>query len=399
MSRNPRSTVEHYLDDLTRFSSINSTLAKNVFADQAGRWRVSTPEPLGDYKLVNDNLPQFFDFETGGTATITYDADRKAHKIQTNADGDWAIVQTYQRHNYFAGKAQLIEFTQFDFEPEDNIEKRTAYYSSGIVSPYDTGIDGFYLNTKNGTHYITIVNKDFIIAEIPRNNWYDPLDGTGPSGYNINWPDFTVFQANFLWLGGTGLRIYCVVGSDVYLVNEYVHTGSINSNRLIFSSPNKPVRHEVRQTGSGSGTFSPICSTVITEGSEASASIGEVRKIDSGNTNNINISHPTAAVIKGMRLKETHTDATVQVLDAQPFVSTNNDFIKWDLVINPVITGTPVWTDVINYKLTNTGNDRRWYYYSKWWNSYRWWIWCKSRCYIKYHNVCAKNWYEYRWCS
>jgi len=40
---------------------------RSTTSDQAGRGRSSLPIPLGDYKLVNDRLPFFFDTETNGT--------------------------------------------------------------------------------------------------------------------------------------------------------------------------------------------------------------------------------------------------------------------------------------------------------------------------------------------
>ena len=84
---------------------------RSTTSDQAGRSRSSLPVALGDYKLLRNRLPNFFDTVTNGTATVEYNATLRSHKMQTVADGDWAIVQTYQAHNYFAGKSQFVEET------------------------------------------------------------------------------------------------------------------------------------------------------------------------------------------------------------------------------------------------------------------------------------------------
>ena len=323
-----------------------ASVIKDVFADQAGRVRVSTPEPLGDYKLINDRLPQFFDTEVNGTGEVTYSATHKAHDMNTTAAGDWAIVQTYQRHNYFAGKAQFVETTSFLFDAQDGVEKRAGYYSSSTTTPFTANLDGFYLSARNGTHYLTIVNNGVTIADIARADWNDPLDGTGPSAHVIDWDKFNVFQFNFLWLGGTGLRFSLIVGSNSYLVHEYIHIGSLNSDKLIFGSPNKPIRYEIRQSGADAGRFLPVCATVASEGSESSANIGDIRSIDTAAANIITASYPDIVMVKGVRLKETHIDAIIDVLDVNVFIQTVNDFYRWALILNPTVTGTPVWTDV-----------------------------------------------------
>ena len=341
-----------YKDDNNIINLAN--IIKDVFADQAGRVRTSSPEPLGDYKLVNDRLPQFFDTVTNGTAAVTYSAERKAHDMQTSADGDWAIVQTWQRHNYFAGKAQYIEFTSFEFGAQDNVVKESGYYSSNLVTPFNSNIDGFYLNTKNGTHYLTIENNGFVILDLPRDQWDDPLDGTGASRFRINWDNFNVFEGNFLWLGGTGLRLSVKMGSSSFLVHEYDHINSANADKLIFASPNKPVRHVIRQTGAGAGQFMPVCSTVASEGSESTANISDPGSIDTGASDLIEISAGTHAMIKGLRLKTTHIDTIVDILGIETFVETPNDFYRWSLVLNPVVTGTPEWADVPGYPIQET---------------------------------------------
>ena len=77
---------------------------------------MSLPIPLGDYKLLNDRLPLFFDTELVNGGLVSYDAVKKAHSMTTASSCDAAIVQTFMTHNYFSGKSQFIEFTCFDFD-------------------------------------------------------------------------------------------------------------------------------------------------------------------------------------------------------------------------------------------------------------------------------------------
>lgn len=326
--------------------------------DQAGRFRISQPIPLGDYKCVNDRLPLFFDTVTNGTATVEYEVDKKGHYMQTAADGDWAIVQTFQTHNYFAGKGQFVEFTTFDFENQTNIEKRIGYYTSSIVSPHTANLDGFYIYTDGQEHYLRIMNNGTEILNLPQSEWDDPLDGNGASGITINWETFNVFQCTFLWLGGTGFRLSLVRGDDIYLVIDYDHTASANADKLLMASPNQCVRYEIRQTGAGSGKFVPVCATIATEGSEASADIGSVRSVNCGASDVISASAGTEYLVKGIQLKTSALDVTVDLVDVDPFVESVNDFFIWRVHLNPTIAGgAPTWNDVPDSSIQESTGD------------------------------------------
>ena len=322
--------------------------------DQAGRVRTSEQIPLGDYKLVNDRIPLFFDTVVNGTATVTHEVDLKAHDMATAADGDYAIVQTSMSHNYFAGKAHFVELTSFNFSPAVGALKRSGYFRTSEVAPYNTSLDGFFLETDNGgEHELVIMNNGVEVTRIPQSQWDDPLDGTCRSKILIDWDKFNVFQYNFLWLGGTGLRISIVIGSKVYEVHNYKHANGPNADKLIFSSPNQTIRFELRQTGVGTQSFQPVCCTVATEGSESSANIGSIRTIHTDPATAITA--VTAGInyaIKAWRLKDSHKDVTIDLVDVAPFVTSNNDFYSWELFLNPTITGgtlsfTPVTDSAI----------------------------------------------------
>ena len=330
---------------------------RSTLSDQAGRGRASLPIPLGDYKLINDKLPFFFDTETNGTGAVDYNSTLKSHDMSTGADGDWAVVKTFQSHNYFAGKSQFVEITSFHFHDQDNVTKRLGYYSSSTTSPFTANFDGFFLESNGTEHRLRIINNGTEILNLSQSQWDDPLDGTGDSGYTINWETFNVFQFSFLWLGGTGLRFSIVVGSDIIQVHNYKHVGGTNADKLIFSSPNKPIRYEIRQDGTGSGDFDPVCATVITEGSSDSGSIGSIRAVDTGASDVVSASAGAEYILKGIRLKDAYSDVTIDLVDVDPFVESNNDFFLWRVQINPTLSATPTWADVSNSSVQHSTGD------------------------------------------
>ncbi|MCL5460010.1 hypothetical protein M3M33_15345, partial [Loigolactobacillus coryniformis] len=62
--------------------------------------------------------------------------------------------------------------------------------------------------------------------DIPRSTWYDKLDGTGPSGMTINFANFNVYAFDFLYLGGTALRMFVSFnGENILVINHnYANT-------------------------------------------------------------------------------------------------------------------------------------------------------------------------------
>lgn len=354
-----RNTVDYYLNKISNFLSTGETVRTDVVnssVDYAGRLRVSGPIPLGDYKLVANRLPQFFNTVTSGDASVEYGETLRSHEMRTESNGDYAIVQTYQSHNYFAGKSQVVEFTAFNFHNEPNIEKRCGYYTSNYEAPYNSDLDGFYIYTDGIEHYLRIVNKGTIIANVPRSEWDDPLDGSGPSRFEIDWEKFNIFLFSFLWLGGAGLNFAIVVGNRHIPVYKYTHIGNVNSDKLIFSKPGKPVRMELRQTGVGTGKFDPVCITVLTEGTDISGSFGEVLSINSGATNNIKLSHPQRGAVVGLRLQEDSVATTFEIINVDTFASTINDFYRWELVINPSLVDGDGNPKALSFSRMNSTN-------------------------------------------
>lgn len=307
--------------------------------DQAGRVRVSEPIPLGDYKLMNDRLPLFFYDKVNGTGTVAWDSAIKSHGMDTAADGDYVIVQTAMYHNYFAGKAHFVELTTMNFDAAAGALKRAGYFRSEESAPYTANQDGFYLETNNnGEHELVIMNNGTEILRKAQSDWDDPLDGTGDSGITIDWDDFHVYQFNFLWLGGTGLTLGLVVGDYIHQVYSYIHSTGPNDDKLIFSSPNQPVRFELRQTGAGAHDFDPVCCTVATEGSAESGDIGSTRSIHSNYNTAISCaSSGTEYVLALIRLKDLYKDVTIDLLDVEVYSTSPNDHYAWRLLLNPSI--------------------------------------------------------------
>lgn len=237
----------------------------NSAMDAFGRLRVSQPSTLLDSKLLYDKQPFTYDEIVNGTATSTFSANDSCVIMRTAASGDYVIRSTRIHFNYQPGKSLQALFTGM-MHPETNITKRIGLFQSLTSAPYDVS-DGLYFESRDGNMYcmITKLSGTPYSMQVPQSAWnVDKLDGTGPSGVNVDFTKAQLFCVDYEWLGLGRVR-YGVYNNGRPVYCHYVnHQSGLTAPYL--TSPNQPVRYEIRQTGSGSGMMKQICNTVVTEG-------------------------------------------------------------------------------------------------------------------------------------
>jgi hypothetical protein len=317
--------------------------------DAAGRNRVSQVTTLGDYKHHFGVNALLMDSELIGTATAAYDATKSHIRMTTSANADAAIHQTKQWHNYQAGKSHNPEMTFTNFAVETNIIKRVGYFSSNIVTPFDSNKDGFYIESDGVTDNevkIVVTNNGTVTAEILQSAWDNPIA-------SYDWDKFTVTEWDFLWLGGTAFRLFVVINGVKELVHTYLHAG-IGSGVAILS-PNQPIRYEIRQVGAGSGTLDMICAQVSSEG--AINQLGITGTINT-NSNFVNANAiGTSYAIVGLRLQAAKrgVEITVKSISINS-ISSNKNYI-WRLLLNPTVAGTFTYANKTNYNIQQAIGD------------------------------------------
>lgn len=334
------------LDDLT-------WQPPDVLLDAFSRQRVSQLSSLLNLVQLNDNLPLLVDTVTNGTATATHSVADSCTNLATSNAGDYVIRQTKQRLTYYAGKSQIIVLTAANFATQANIEKRKGYFNGGTVAPY-TAYDGEFFMSDAGGVSVNIWKNGVMQSQVYQGAWnVDNLDGTGASGVTVsNWNLAQIFVIDFQYLGVGRVRWYVDIDGKLIKIHESNHANNVSS--VYMKSPNQPIRYELRQTGAGSGQLMQICSTVSSEG--AIDSLGINRAIDNGVTHiNANIIGTFYALI-GIRLKSTHLDAQIRIVDGSVFAPTNTDFV-WQLVLNPTVAGVftynPLTNSAIEYAIGN----------------------------------------------
>jgi hypothetical protein len=311
--------------------------------DAFGRARVSVPFTLGDYKHLYGLDPNFIDnIENGGN--ITFVAYAAAARLTTNNHANARVVhQTKFYHHYMPGKSQIV-LSSFNFhEATANVTKRTGYYDD------ENGV--FLEQTGDGNLYFVLrsfVGGSVSERRVVQSDWNgDHCDGNGFSKFNLDISKTQLTNFDFQWLGVGSVRCGFVHENEFV----YAHT-FYNSNILAnvyMSTPNLPVRCEIKNTGTTGGAFmDQICSTVMSEGGYVEA--GQDWAVHTANL--IALTANATKPLMAIRLKNTFRTYKNRMIVRMGAINVFSDGqnINWYLVKLPSVANltanAQAWTDV-----------------------------------------------------
>ena len=312
--------------------------------DAFGRLRVSENFTLGDYKHLYGLDPNFVDIKENG-GNIAFQLNQACARLTTNSHPSSNIIhQTKFYHHYMPGKSQII-LSSFNFHSNTtNVVKRTGYFDDNNGIYFELSGDGIlYFVIRN---YVTGVPVE---RRIPQSQWNsDKCDGTGASGFNIDLSKTQLIFIDFQWLGVGRVRCGFVHDGETVIAHNFENSNNLDT--VYLSTPNLPVRCEMRNLGTTTGSYmDQICSTVMSEGGYVEAgqdwavASPVLKSITSGST----------APIAAIRLKNTfreynHNRMVVRMGNLNVF--SDGDSINWHLVKLPgnsyISANVLAWTNV-----------------------------------------------------
>lgn len=294
----------------------------SVMIDAGGRLRTANLTTLFDGKILNADDPLLW--ENVGTGSGVF-ADNGL--LMSVGAGEYFIRRGKHTCPYFSGKSQLIETTFDGFNKETDVTKRIGYFSSVAVAPFNTGFDGFFLENNGAEISIVIENDGTETARIPFESWnnYNALK-------DYDFDSFSVALWDFLWLGGTELRLFLKTDLGFVLAHTYEHAG--NTKGTFIKSPNHSVRYDIESNG-GTGSLNSICSQVATEGGfpEAGKPL-VVFNQDGISTDDIGIIY----ALKGIKKVADFRDIAVTATRAGISSGSRNDNGIGFLLLNPTLS-------------------------------------------------------------
>ena len=321
--------------------------------DAFGRLRVSAVTNLLDIKNVYDKNPLQVNEIVSGTATSVFNQEYARIRMSTSANNDFVIRQTKTHPIYQPGKSQLYEGSFSNFQIETNVIKRTGCFTTTISSPYNSVFDGFFLESNGVTNIISfqLWRSGTLVYSADTTEW----DSTGFDPSNLDWANTQLMMVDYQWLGVGRMRFGLSLSGQTIYFAEY--TAANDSQYVYMSSPNQPIRYEIRQTGVGSGSFDMICCQVSTEGA-----LNGLYSL-TGITHSAQVTFDTPGTpngtkypYMGFRLRQGYKGVTSQLVNSY-IVGVTNDLFVITLEFNPTFSSTPSWTTLsdspFEYSLQN----------------------------------------------
>ena len=299
--------------------------------DAFGRLRVSDITSLLELTHVYSKQPLLVDEVTAGTATSVWNQTNAEVAMSVTSSGDYVIRQTKQSAIYQPGKGQLFEASFSDFNIQTNVIKRVGYFTSTTASTYNSVFDGFFLESNgiDNTISFQIWKSGNSIYSATTSTW----DNSQIDVTTIDWSKTNLMLVDFQWLGVGRVRFGLNLSGNTYIFGN--SSGTNNLNDIYMSSPNKPIRYEIRSSGN-SGTFNQICSQVSMEGSLNSLNI----PVFVANPNVVTLSTAnTKYPVIGLKM-DTGYESISLIMRYLNILNTSNDNYIATLEINPTISGS-----------------------------------------------------------
>ena len=239
--------------------------------DAFGRLRVSNPLTIFDSKnIMSKNT--LFDESLTGSGTVTYSSATSAVSLNTTiASGDKVIRQSKRVMSYQPGKSLLNLNTFVMSAHDDNLRQR--------IGMFDVN-NGIFFQKTGSTLYIvrrTYTSGSPVDTEIAQSSWNgDKLNGTGPSGYTLEETKANILFMDFEWLGVGAVRVGFVIDGKFIVAHTFFNANNLYT--VYMQTANLPIRYEIENTGtlSGTATLQQICSTTMIEGGYAPEGVREM---------------------------------------------------------------------------------------------------------------------------
>lgn len=319
----------------------NANSSNTPAIDAFGRQRTSQPFTVFDSKQVFDTQPLIWN-NSLTNATATYNTNQASTTLAISAAIGVGIRQTYRRFQYQPGKSQLVLMTGVLGAGVANATKRLGLFDDN---------NGLFFELAGAT--LRVVRRTNVTGTptdnpVNQSAWnLDKLDGTGPSGVTLNPALTQIFVIDFEWLGVGRVRFGVVINGVIVYCHEMNHANVLNL--VYMSTPNLPLRYEVRTSANATASITHICTSVQSEGGlePGGYQFSVDRADDDFVTNNDASIYPLIAI----RLKSAYLGATINLLNLS-VLAVSNAAYRWALLLDPTVVGTALsFTDIPNSAL------------------------------------------------
>lgn len=277
-------------------------IADSAARDAFGRLRVSNPLTLFESSFEYDLQSTWFEAVTANGGTVTHGtATRSAVLTAGTAANSSALLQTRQYWPYEKGKSQLIKSTFVLGTAVAGVTREVGYGDDANgVFLRQTG-DGLAMVLRSST------SGSAVNTVVPQADWnVDPLDGTGPSGVELDVTKQQILVIDAQFLGAGRIRTAFNIDGETVVAHQFLNA-NVNPVAPYMQTFNLPVRWRVAATGATAGaTLQAICCDVESEGGVGSPNGYTFAGINAGDVN----TSTTRAHVLSIRPAATYNNIT-----------------------------------------------------------------------------------------
>jgi hypothetical protein len=319
--------------------------------DAFGRLRVSEPFTLFDSQNRYAEDDQFSSSTSGVGSSVTFATNESSVNMNVGTvSGGKTVRQTFRRMPYQPGKSLLILTTFCMNVAKANLRQRVGYFDEN---------NGIYLEQNGTSEPSFVVRTNTSGSPVNTNSasqssWNgDKLDGTGPSGYDLNLETVQIFWSDIEWLGVGNVRCGFVINGQFIICHTFQCANQTGKTKVYMETAILPVRYEIENTDTtaSSSTLKQICSTVISEGGYQQT----VQDTIARRTTLLGTISTTFLPLVSIRLKSTSAGAVV-LLNRIIVLPTTNQSYEVCIMKNSTLTGAS-WTSLssnVEYDVTAT---------------------------------------------
>ena len=231
--------------------------------DAFGRLRVSHAVSEFDSMEINGKRTDLWvEINTGGSSTNHVANQSSVRFVTTAANGDKSTRRSKALLTYVPGVSVSVHCSGVMGAGAVNSYQRIGLFNTqnGIFFEQKDKAMGLVIRTYTSG---TVANN-----RIERVDWnIDPMDGTGPSGINLDFTKAQIFFFDLQWLGVGRVRMGFVHDGLSYIAHEFNHNNQLSM--VYMTVPLLPICYEVENYGASTALidFRQICCSVVIEGS------------------------------------------------------------------------------------------------------------------------------------
>jgi hypothetical protein len=309
--------------------------------DAFSRLRTSTPESLFATQTQYDTDPLQMETGASGSGVVpTHSINNRMTQLSCAAGTGESFTQSYQYSPYQPGRSQFVALT--------------GLYDTGVAG---TTVDSGYFDAFNGVIYRQngATNLQFILRTstggtvsdanfVNQADWnIDPLNGTGPSGINLDVTKVFILIIDLQFLGMGRVRVGFDIDGSVFYAHQFMNANNLTVPYM--QTATLPIGMVVKSNGSGATKTSYFkCATVQSEG----GSIHNFGFTFGTPENAVTAGANTRTPIMSVRPKTLFNgipNRTLFILEAINIFVTGNADIRWELVLGGNYTGQ-TWSDI-----------------------------------------------------